>query len=330
MSKGIGRQVQFGIAKESSRGTAESAATYYIPFDSLSLDEKWNLVQDEQSRGVIEDAVGASQVKQWVEGSVKAPIGDKHFPLVLLSILGSLSTGDNADSDSSIKDHTVTVGQSSQHPSLSLFIDDPVGGQDYKHALGVITSLELDFELAKFLSYSANFKAKKGATATLTPSATSGESRFLPQHLTFGVASDLSGLASPTAIKVKSLTLKIDQNIEDDDVLGSIAPNDFLNKQMTIEGTVEALWQNESDFKTAALAGTAKAVQIAISNTDVTIGNAAHPGIVIQLAKVIFKDLTRPIAINDLIKQTLSFKAYYSTSDTQMINAVITNAVASY
>jgi hypothetical protein len=124
--------------------------------------------------------------------------------------------------------------------------------------------------------------------------------------------------------------LKIEQNIEDDDVLGSVAPGDFLNKQFTITGTLEALWQNETDYKQAALATTAKAMRIDLKNTDVTIGTSANPEIRIDLAKVIFKEITRPVKTNDLVRQTLSFKAVYSITDTLMVSALVTNLVTSY
>jgi hypothetical protein len=329
MSKGIGRLLQFGIAKETTRGTAEAAATFWIPFNELDINERYQNVVDEQSRGVIEDSIGQSRVRNWAEGTWKAPIGDKHFPLVLYSMLGTLATTDDADTDPTIKDHTVTVAQNSQHQALSLFIDDPLGGQDYKHALGVLTSLELNFEQEKFLDYTANVKSKKGATATLTTAATT-ENRFLPQHLTFKLAAAYSGLTAASAQVIKSLQLKIDSNIEEDNVLGSTDPADFLNKQFTIEGTVEALWQNESDFKTAALAGTTKAMRIDMQNTDIVIGASAKPQIRIDLAKVVFKEITRPIKLNDVVKQTLSFKAHYSTTDSLMISVLCVNAQASY
>jgi hypothetical protein len=329
MSKGIGRLLQFGIAKETVRGTPESAASYWIPFSELDFNEKFTLVEDDQSRGIIEDTVGQSKVKEWAEGSLKAPIADKHFPLILLSILGSLSTGANADGSGTIKDHTITVSQSSQHQALSLFLDDPLAAQDYKHGNGAISSLEIHYELNRFLDYTLGLKAKKGATATLTPSATT-ENRFLPQHLTFKLASSYSGLGAASAMSIRSLNLKIEHNLEDDDVLGSTAPADFLNKQFSIEGTLEATWNNETDYKTAALATTAKAMRIDLVNSDVTIGSAANPRIRIDLAKVIFKEITRSIKINDIVRQTLAFKAHYSITDSLMISALATNAVASY
>ncbi len=326
MAKGIGRLLQFGIGKETTRGTPNASADFYIPFSELSIDEKFENVVDEQSRGIIEDSVGESRVMNWAEGSIKAPIGDKHFPLVLFATFGALATTGPTDSTYS---HTITVGQSAQHQALSLFIDDPLGGQDYKHGLGMVDSLEINYELNKFLDYTINLKAKKGATASLSPSATT-ENRFLPQHLTFKVAGSYSTLSTGSAVAIKSLKLKIAKNLETDSVLGATDPADFLNKQISIEGTVEALWQNESDFKTAALSGTAKALRIDLVNTDVTIGTSSNPQCRIDLAKVTFTELTRPATINDMVKQTLSFKAHYSLTDSLMISILNKNAQASY
>src|SRR3989344_1224180 len=329
MSKGIGRLISFGIAKESSRGTAPGSATYYIPFQDLSLEEKQNLAQDAQSYGVIEETTGASKVKEWAEGMLKAMIGDKHFPLVLYSLFGALATTDNADSDPTVKDHTINVAQSAQHQSLGFYLDDPIAGQDYIHALGVVDSLAVNYERGKFIDYEAKLKAKKGATATLTPSITT-ENKFLSQHLTFKLASNQAGLDGASPLSIKSLKLNISQNIEDDDVLGSAAPADFLTKSFVIEGELEAILQNESDFKTQFLANSAKAMRVHLKNTDVTIGSAANPEVKIDLYKVIFKELNKPVKIGDVMMQTLSFKAHYSISDSKMVQIVCVNTVASY
>ncbi len=105
---------------------------------------------------------------------------------------------------------------------------------------------------------------------------------------------------------------------------------DFLNKQFTIEGTVEAIWNTEADFKTFVLAGTQKAMRLDLKNTDVIIGTVTNPQITIDLAKVIFKDITKPFKANDVVKQTLSFKAHYSTADSKMITISAVNTTASY
>jgi len=248
---------------------------------------------------------------------------------LLLSTLGALSTATNADGSGNVKDHTITVGQSAQHQSLTLFLKEPLSGQDYKHALGVVEELEIMYERGKYVEYSLKMKAKKGATASNSASVIS-DNRFLHQHVTFKLASTQSGLAGASATVIKSLKLKFSNNIEDDDVLGSLTPADFLNRKFSIEGELEAIWQNESDFKTFTLAGTQKAMRIDLKNTDVTIGTAANPDILIDLNKVIFSELTHPYKINDVITQTLKFKALYNTTDSKMVTITATNLQASY
>lgn len=328
MSKGIGRLLQAGIARETTRGTAIAAASYYIPFSSAVVDEKEMLINNEEAIGVIEDSINASIAKVWSEVSITAPIADKHFPLLLYSALGTLNSATKGG-ETIVYDHTITVAQSAQHQSLTIFLDDPLGGQDYKHALGVMRSLEINYELDKFIDYVAQFNTKKGATATLTPSLTS-ENRFLPHHTTFKLATDLAGLDAASATSIKSMKLTIEKNVEDNYVLGSQAPADFLNKQFTITGEVTLYWQNESDFKTQFVAGSAKAMRIDLVNNDVTIGNSSNPRVKIDLAKAIITELSRPIEINDIVMQTVSFKAHYSTGDTKMITCLCNNLVASY
>lgn len=326
MSKGIGRLFQLGIAKETVRGTPESAAGYWIPFSEMSIEERDQKIADEQAYGVIEDSIGMSIITKWAQGNFKAPIGDKHFPLVLLAALGNLSSALHSG-ETLVYDHTITVQQSARHQALSLFLDDPLGGQDYKHALGVIESLEISYEMGQFLSYTANVKARRGATASLSP-ANVTENRFLPKHVTFKTASNLAGLAGATPIQIKMLSLKIDASVEDDYVLGNEQPVDFLNKQFMVEGQFEATWTDES-LKSIALAGTPQALRIDLVS-DQVIGTAANPQLQIDLAKCTFTEITRAIKINDVVMQTIAFKAHYSISDSKMITIKAVNTVSSY
>ncbi len=329
MSKGIGRLNQVGIAKETSRGTAVGTPTYMIAFAELDLDEKDQRVIDEQSYGVVENSVGESIVKQWMEASIKAPIGDNHFPLLLYSILGTLNTSIGTATGTPCT-HTITVAQSAQHQSLTILLDDPIGGQDYKHANAVIAQLEIAYEREAFLSYTASVKAMKGAAATVNPVAVS-ENRFLPQHVVFKLATTQSGLTAATAMPIKSATLRITQNIQDDDVLGSVSPADFLSKQFAIEGELEAIYQNETDFKSNSLTGTARAMRLDLINTDAVIGTgAANPSIRIDLNKVVFQPITKPIRLNDIMVQRVSFRAHYSATDSKMVTITAVNSQQSY
>ncbi len=329
MPKGIGKLLQIGVAKEAARGTAASAATYWLPFSDASLEEKFKNVVDVETYGVIEDSASQLRVKNWAEGPIKAPIGDIHFALFLLSLFGT-DTPSLHSGETTVYDHVLTVQQGSQHQSLTLFIHDPITSADYSYALGVVHKMDIEYALGKFISYSAQIKALKGVSQSSFSPSNTIENRFLPQHVTFKVASNLAGLAAATPIKLKSFKITIDESIEDDDVLGNTSPADFLNKEFNIEGELEAIWQNESDFKTAALANTAQAMSIDILNGDVTIGTAANPEIKIELAKAYFTEFSRPIKLKDVMYQSLKFKAAYSLSDALMAKITATNTVASY
>lgn len=324
MSKFIGRTADIGIAKEAVRGTAETSATYWLPKVTMSYDDTIEEVMDESSIGVIEDSVNSVIVGKSGEGEIEGNIYDKSFGLVLLSALGGVSTSGPAET--TVYTHTFTIAQSAQHQALTIFQDD--GNQDYKYALAMISQLDLDVALGQFAKFTAQFRSKVGATATLTPSYTA-ENHFLPQHGSIKIATNIAGLGAASAIDIRSVKLSINKNIEDDRKLGSVDPTDILNKQTSIEGSVELVFNSET-FKTQMLASTAQAMRIRLTNSDVIIGSTLNPQITIDLAKVKFSNFKRNYGNNDIVTATVDFKAFYDTTTSSMISVEVKNTATSY
>ena len=77
----------------------------------------------------------------------------------------------------------------------------------------------------------------------------------------------------PAVVALKSAKVTFNSNVESQDVLGNLSPADFLNKEFSIDGTFECIWQNESDAKTAFMGPTAQAMSLIATNTDVTINS---------------------------------------------------------
>jgi Phage tail tube protein len=330
-AKGIGRLFALGLAKESTRGTAQSSATYWLPFNDVGFEEKFDNVTQDQAIGVIEDSSAQYRVKNYADGTFKIPLTDQSAGLLFYSLFGGYAHATHAG-ETIVFDHTFTVGQSAQHQSLTLFVHDPLSGTDYSHGNGVIHKLELAAELKKFVELSLSARAQKGVSqSSFTPSIIT-ENRFLPQYMTFKYATTVAGLSGATAIQLKSIKLTVDGSIEDDDVLGSDSPLDFLNKEFKVEGQLEAIYQNLTDFKNVALAtpNIAQAMLIDLKNTDVLIGSAANPEVKVTLDQVYFTDYSRPIKVKDLTYQTLKFKATYSLTNSEMIKLILTNTVSSY
>jgi hypothetical protein len=328
-AKGIGRLFALGLAKETTRGTAISAATYWLPFDDLSFDEKFDNAVADQAAGVIENAIAEYRVKNYADGTFKVPMLDQSTGLLFLSLLGTQAVATHAG-ESVVYDHTFTVGETAQHPSLTLFIHDPLSGTDYSHANGVIHKMDIDAELKKFVQLSCSARAFKGVSqSAFTPSILT-ENRFIPQYMTFKYATAVSGLSGATAIALKSIKLTVDENIEDQEVLGNVSPADFLNKEFKVEGSLECIYQNLTDFKNVALAtpNVGQAMLIDLKNTDVTIGSTTNPELKITLNQVFFSEYSRPIKVKDLVYQTVKFRGSYKLADSAMITILLTNTVS--
>ncbi len=323
MTKFIGALADVGIKKEAVRGTAETSADFYLPKMSLTYDDIIEQADDENTIGVIEDMVDRKVVGKMAEGEIEGKISDKAIGLLLYALLGAKAVSGPTDSAYT---HTFTVAQSAQHQSLTFFVDDD--NQDYKYALGMLKSMEIQAEVNKFVNFKIGIRSKVGATATLTPSYTA-ENNFLAQHMVFKTATTQSGLTAASAINIRSVNIKIDKNVEDDRALGSVAPVDILNKQIAIEGELEIVFNDET-FKTDMLADTAKAMRIEMNNTDVLIGATSTPKLTIDLHSVKYSNFKRNYSNGDIVTASVQFKAFYKIADSKMVTVTLINAQSSY
>ncbi len=331
--KGIGKQLQIGIAREVTRGTTPAAASYWIAADDWMIEERFSNAIDEQAYGLIEDNMGQVRVKNWTEGQLKVPLAGTTSAILFYSLFGTSYAVLHAG-ETTIFDNTMNIAQNVQHQSLSFYVHDPIATPsgataDYSYALGVVHKASIAYDLGKYVEVTFGMKTLKGSAAAVVFAPSQAiEPRFVPQYLTFKVASTTGAILAATPIKIKSAKIDIDSSSEDDDVLGSTSPRDFLNKEFKIEGTIEAIWQNESDFKTNALANTAQAMRLDLVNADVTMGAAAtNPQMRLDLSKVYFTEFSRPVKIKDVMYQTVKFKAAYSMSDAYMGRLLFVNSV---
>jgi len=324
MSKIIGRQINVGIGKEATRGTAV-APDYTLKLTAIDFDDKLEAVTTEQGVGVIEDATGQEIVKTWGEGNLEGRVYDRSFGLILLSALGSLASVETADTG--VYAHTFSVEQGVQHQSLTIDIKSG-GNEQSAFANAMINSLEISAPVNEAVKFNASLMSKVSATSTESHAYIT-ENGFLSKDTEVYFADDKAGLGGATAIKIKNLSLSINKNLESDEVLGEATPQDFNNKQFTIEGSIE-LTYDDATYKNLAIAGTQKAMRIEMIDTATTIGASSNPKIVIDLAKVMFSEYSRSNDLDGIVTQSLNFKAFYSLDDSEMIEAVITNLATDY
>lgn len=324
MSKYIGRLRSIGIGKESVRGTAV-APEYWMQKMGFDFEEKAEKVLDESSIGVITDSIGQDMTKRWAEGSINGKMSDQAIGLLLLATMGDVSSA-LVGGETVVYEHDFTIANSNQHQSLTVGIDEANG--DFDFANGMISSLELSFAVEDFVNVSANLMAKKGESATLTPSFVE-ENKFVGKQVCIFFADDLAGLDAADAIGGVTADLKIEKNLDMAFEFCSIDPSDIFNQQMGIEGSIE-LYYDDDTYKALALDNTSRAMRIRIKDTSKTIGVASNPTLEFDFAKVYLNEFARTGDNDDMVKQSMTIKSVYSQTDAKQMTAKLINLVDAY
>jgi len=244
----IGRLVNLGIAKESTRG-AGAAPTYWVPKTSFSVRSVTDTLTDNQSYGNIQDGVSVYVAKERAEGDLEMNAMANSLGLLLYNIFGSVDS-DTASGETAVYDHTFSVSNTNNHQSLALTIDDPV--QDYMYKLAMIDSLSISISTGEFATISASFRAKAGdetsQTADYETDATADRYVFHSRHASVKFANSTSGLTAASEQEIKSLEINFTKNVIDDDAIHSVEPVDIFNRQFSVDGTLE-LKYDSSDIR---------------------------------------------------------------------------------
>lgn len=323
----IGRKLNVGIGRESSRGTAV-AATYWLPKTDFSVEDKVAVAVQDESIGIIEDAVGQEVVQKYSEASISGRITDTSFGLLLLAALGT-DTKTTTSGESAVYDHTFSILENAQHPSLTIVVSEPnaSSSSSLKYTLSMLDTLQIDFSVGTWASYKATFRGNSNATGSSSPSFTA-ENAFNPQYCTLKVASTYSGLSGASAINVRTAQITISKNVEDDMTIGSLTATDRYNKQFAIEGTMELVYNARTYIDTDMLGDALVAIQLNAINSGVTIGDTSNPTLQISLAKCKITEVARTNKNNDIMLQTIKFKAFYSISDSLLVSILLRNTLS--
>lgn len=318
----LGRQVKYAIATGSD--TAVAAWLNQLSFD---LGPKAESVNNESAYGVLERTNSSTVTRQWAEGSLEAKLTSDSSGYILLGAFGSVSTGDNADSNAVVKDHTFTINQNVAGQLMTLYRKDSVASEKFTYAR--IGQWELSMALDDYIKFTADVMARKGTTSATTPAFTD-ETEFVAKHFSIKQAANEAGLGAASNIStVESLTLTVNPNITPDYEAGSGEPYGFSSEGYELSFEMTKRYADNT-YRDAYLAGTPLAWQITAANTDVIIGAAANPKLVITAPKVTITDWTRNEDMDSVVTETMTGTIHYSASAAKSLTAVLTNTTASY
>lgn len=317
MTKFVGRRGQLGIAIESTRGTPVSP-TFWVPDASLSFHDVIEEAREEQGQGVIADSDAKYVVQKMGQGEVEAQIYDKALGVILSGLMGaSPSTGGGPPYT-----HTYTLANTNQHKAISLYWKDP--DRSYMFALGMLDTLKISVAPNGLVQWTLGYMSKTAKDwASQTPSYTSLGAKWLHQHLAVKLASAVGGLSAATAISLKSLELNIEKNTVFDSVMGTVEPEDILNQQLSVSGSLELNLEDDT-YRNYMLAGTYRAMELKLNGGTNSV-------LTFQFPRVDFSEWEPDYSLNEIARQKLNFKANYDQANALDIisTCTLTNTQAS-
>lgn len=322
----LGRQVKYGIGKETTAGTAVSA-TNWINQLAFGLNPMVDYLTNESAYGVIEKTNNSDINHKWAEGTLEAKLTDETGGLMLLGAFGSVSTAANADASGNVYDHTFEINQDIDGQSFTLVRKD--GLSTIAYPLARFGQWDLSMTLDDYVRLSAAIMAKDGSSTTATP-AFSSETEFVAKHMSVKTATTVAGLSGATAVSsVESFTLSVNPNLRADFQSGSEDPYSFSSEGYDLSFEMTCRY-NDTTYEDAFKNGTQLSLEVTAENTDVTIGTAANPALVFTGAKMFITDWTRNEELNAAMTQTMTGTIHYSVDDAYALKAVLTNLVTAY
>jgi hypothetical protein len=324
MPNRIGANTNIGVAREVTRGTPVTAQAW-IPKDDFSFNDNVEYIKQEAPYGVIQDLMDGEVGKNWGAGSISGPVQSDTIGYILGSTFGAFPT---ATGTANGYTHVFNVVQSAQHASLTLTRFDV--NEFIRFPLTVVNSLEINYELGSYLTFSADFMSKQGVTTTSSAATYSNVPKFRPQDVSVVIADTFAGLGAGTTLSVESATIKIEKNLAEYQTLGSTDLVDIHNGRFGFTATIVLLWDNDT-YKTFWKAGTKKAFRFRAVNTNRVIGGGStNPSIQFDLAPSLLEELGIDEINDGILKQTIGITGLFDVATGNSITCTLVNAISAY
>lgn len=327
MARIIGRLGSIGIGVETTRGTAV-APTFWVPVTGKDFDDKVDYIDNDSGMGNIMEKNDAIPNHRWGEGGYDGKIFDRSVGAELVALFGQ-SPVSTQRASTGVYDHVFELANNNQHKSLSLSYKD--ANESLRFAMAMLNSWNLEGATDNYVRRTAQYVSKKAATGVTQSVTYTEENEFGPQDISFiiGTKDNLASLDAASSIGATGGSIEIAKNAEAQYKLGQAEPDDIVNKQFAVTGTVD-LFMDDTTYKALVLAGGQVSLRVKLLNTAIDLGSGHNPGLTIDLPRVKLGEFEGGFDNNDVRTQTISFEGLFSLASANGITAKLTNRQTSY
>lgn len=312
---------QFGLAKESVRGTAETAPSKWL-YCSRDSELGYGLehVDFDRIAGVNSGEFAPEAGRKVAKGKLTMDLEAQTIGEVLNSLLGAY-TGTQVGTTTAYT-HTFTKTTSTQHPAYTLFVDR--GINPYGYNLGVCKSLEISLDnKGKAIATSEWLMKSEQTRAAFSPSLPT------PDPLMFYQA-QVEIADTTIGARVGAMKLKIDNGAEAIWRYGQSQNADdiIVAKKLMIEAGFDMYFTSTAE-RDDFLANTSRKYEFNLTGDQIgATGNYFRFLATIYAGKLMAVPFDTEI--NGLLGASLSLKGFYSLSDSKALDIVIGNTSTTY
>ena len=324
MTRFISRLSTISIGREdpASYGT-KSILMQDFPVQEFTVDNTKEVLLNDQGFGLIADnAIGSKSGKTASEFTITGICSEGLFGQMLKAAFGTVAFSVDTPV-ASANQHTFTVANTNSHPSYTIAYKDSIQVRMITGAM--LSKLEIKIVAGEWVTYTATFSGQTAVvtTETIAPAA---ETYFTAAESVCKIGANVAALAAAAAVTLESGTLTIEKPLEVHYVWGSNDVEQISNKQFTVTGSFEMLFETAA-HSTAFESHTIQAMSITLTTTEFVTGTTPF-SLAITIPQFHIASWSSPKALNDLVKQSFEIKAEYDTVTSAMISAVLVNDTA--
>ena len=320
----IWRLEWYGVGKESARWTSVAPAIW-IHHDEADFEDTIEKVIDESSLWKLMVSSASNKTKQYANWEIGGIMPSTSIGFFFLSLLWTVASAETAGTWA--YEHDFSMNNVNNKQSLTISKETPIQGLSF--ALAMVEALTVSANVGEAVKMKAWLRAKAWAVATLTKNYVE-DNKFYAHMINIKLADTVAGLDGASALCIENIELSLTQELEDGFCFESgVDLGDIYNKGFAIDGTFGNIRQNIT-FDNYVKDETYKAMRIEMIDTSKTIWVSDNPTVQIDLARVSFEDHDEESGINDVVRETTTFKGHYDLANNLDINIKVINELSAY
>lgn len=223
-----------------------------------------------------------------------------------------------------VSSHIFSRLNTNNHPAYTFYGQDAIG--DERAAYCMLDTIEFEARVGDYLRFSAQYRGKKLESTSAQTVTFTEQKPFLAAHGVVSHAASFSDIiATPSTINLERIRIAINKNVVMYQALGDDDVASLHNTVFEVEGDMDLLY-NAATWRDYAIAGTDRALRVALVHDDTITGASAQKyTLQFDLPEVNINEWSRTDDNNALVRQTVGFRGVFNVSRSLTAEALLIN-----